>query len=883
MKKKTLVIIDGHAIIHRAYHALPPMTTKDGQMVNAVYGFASMLLKVRENLKPSHLVVTFDVSKDTFRSEMYTEYKAHREKADDELYEQVPLIKDLLRAANVDIYEKEGYEADDVIGTIATEMESTVDRVIIVTGDKDMLQLVDNDTIEVFLLKKGLSEFILYNEDKMQAAYGFEPIQMIDFKALRGDSSDNIPGIKGIGEKTAKKLIEAFGTIDAMYAAGQVAIEEAVSKRMAEKVIAGEEDARMSYALAKIETGVPDVDFSLEDAALETLNEDGLKGVLRQFEFFSLLKRLGGAAQQRNTKKETKAPINVDVTMVESIDALEKGLVAADTVYIQLAFTSKDMLTANVEGVAIGTKEAVYFVPAGIATEAIKLCTGKTIVGHDLKQCVKYCVHQEVPVDFSLFDLMIASYLVNSSTRSHDLRSIIMRELGVTLPEESKQGNLFGVDPQAVAQDVGYIRELFAQYSPQLDEFHARSVFEDVEMPLIPVLAEMELHGIAVDAEMLQKLSTHVNGEIKNVSDTIWAMAGEEFNISSSSQLRDILFDTLELPTQGIKKGKTGYSTAASELEKLREYHEIIPLIEEYRELEKLRNTYIDVLPTLMHPQTGRIHTSFNQAVAATGRLSSSDPNLQNIPIRTELGREIRDAFVAAPGYKLVAADYSQIELRIVAHLAKDETLLRTFREGRDIHTATAAVIHGIPEEDVTKDIRRTAKEVNFGVLYGMGAYGLASRTGISRAEAKEFIDTYFERFASVKQYLDGIIKFAEKNGYVETLYGRRRYIPEMESTNYQLRTAGERMAINMPVQGTAADIMKLAMVAVYENIQASKDLNKHVRMLLQVHDELVLEVKEGVAEEVAKMLEEEMTKVVDLDVPILVEAHIGERWGQLK
>jgi DNA polymerase-1 len=570
--------------------------------------------------------------------------------------------------------------------------------------------------------------------------------------------------------------------------------------------------------------------------------------------------------------------VGTDITVSECIALIE----STERIPLHIEYSSSDMLTAQIEGAAFAVGSSVYFLTeAQFLALAVPL-SQKTIVGHDLKQYVTYSQVHDVPYANTLFDCMIASYLVNSSTRSHDLRSIIMRELGVTLKEESKQGNLFGVDPNEIAQYAVYIEALGARYVESLATCGVREVFDTIEMPLITVLSEMERYGIAVDEAVLGALSVRVTKEIKDISNTIWALAGQEFNISSPQQLRDILFETLELPAEGIKKGKTGYSTAASELEKLREYHEIIPLIEEYREVEKLRNTYIDVLPTLVHTSTGRIHTSYNQAVAATGRLSSSDPNLQNIPIRTELGKEIRNAFVAAPGYTLVAADYSQIELRIVAHLAKDETLLKTFREGKDIHTATAAVIHGIPESEVTKDIRRTAKEVNFGVLYGMGAWGLASRTGISRAEAKQFIDTYFERFSGVKEYLDGTIKFAEKHGYVETLYGRRRYIPELESSNYQLRNSGERMAVNMPIQGTQADIIKLAMIAVSHAI-ADAYTEADVRMLLQVHDELVLEVKTEIVDEVSTLLVSHMKEVAVLDVPVVVEAHIGDRWGELK
>ena len=885
---KKLVIIDGHAIIHRAYHALPPMTTKDGTMVHAVYGFASMILKVLETMKPTHLVVTFDVSKDTFRSELFTEYKAQREASAEDLYTQIPLIKEMLKSANIDIYEKEGYEADDVIGTIATEMVGTVDTTIIVTGDKDLLQLVQPG-VEVYLLKKGLSEFLLYTTDKVQVDFGFAPIQMIDFKALRGDASDNIPGIKGIGEKTAKQLIDAFGTIEAMYDkvhTDPTCLDAVVTKRMAEKVREGEASARMSYTLAKIETAVPHVDYTLDSSAVSTIDEDGFRQILTTYEFFSLLKRFGGTDTQSSALVSPTVPTQYDVRLhIVSTDisltAVEDNIATATQVALYIVFSSADMLSCSIDSVGLTILSNTYVLSPSHFSHIAALLETKTVVGHDLKQYVTYCQVHQLPYSRDIFDTMIASYLVNSATRAYDIRSVIMRELGVTLQEENPQGNLFGADPRQVGQFAVYVQALGDRYCASLESCGVRGVFDTIEMPLIPVLASMERHGIAIDSHVLLDLSVRVTQEIKHISETIWAMAGKEFNISSPKQLQEILFETLELPTEGIKKGKTGYSTASSELEKLREYHEIIPLIEEYREVEKLRNTYIDVLPSLVHSQTGRIHTSYNQAVAATGRLSSSDPNLQNIPIRTALGKEIRNAFVAAPGYKLVAADYSQIELRIVAHLAKDETLLKTFRDGKDIHTATAAVIHGIPEAAVTKDIRRTAKEVNFGVLYGMGAWGLAARTGITRAEAKQFIDTYFERFSGVKQYLDSTIKFAELHGYVETIYGRRRYIPELTSSNYQLRNSGERMAVNMPIQGTQADIIKLAMIAVSRAL-VDVYIEDDVRMLLQVHDELVLEVRDDLVAEVSELLVRQMKEVAVLDVPVVVEAHVGSRWGEL-
>jgi DNA polymerase-1 len=508
---------------------------------------------------------------------------------------------------------------------------------------------------------------------------------------------------------------------------------------------------------------------------------------------------------------------------------------------------------------------------------------GRTIVGHNLKPAARALFEAGHGIRGKLFDIMVASYLLNSSTRAHDLPSIALRELGKEIPVDATQTSLFGALDDARAAELFDIRDIYERFVAALSTDQELGLFEKVEMKLIPVLARMEMHGVAIDTDMLAVLSKEVVRDIDRITKKIWKEAGMEFNVSSSVQLRRVLFEKMQLPLFGIKKGKTGLSTAASELEKLRGLHPIIELIESHREFTKLQNTYIDVLPTLVNPDTGRVHTTFNQAVTTTGRLSSSDPNLQNIPIRTELGRKIRDAFVASPGSVLVAADYSQIELRIVASLAEDKTMIKIFEEGKDIHAATAAVVNRVPLEKVTKEMRSAAKEVNFGVLYGMGAYGLSSRTGMSQAEAEEFIRKYFEQFAGVKAYIDQTLKFVREAGYVETLFGRRRYIPELKASNFQVRSAGERMAVNMPIQGTAADLMKMAMISIDEKIHDTWNTIQDVKMILQVHDELVFEVKKGLEDEVAKTVKKEMEEVAKLRVPIEAHVSIGDRWGELK
>ncbi|MFH1946715.1 MAG: DNA polymerase I [Candidatus Magasanikbacteria bacterium] len=899
MKEKKFVIIDGNAIIHRAYHALPPMNASDGTVVNAVYGFTSMLLKVISDLKPDYLTVAFDVAGGTFRDKVYTEYKAHRVKADQDLYDQIPLCHNVVKAFNIPILTKEGYEADDVIATAVAQVKShKVHKVksVIVTGDMDLLQLVDDKT-NVYALRKGMSDIVMYDKDEVIKKYGFGPERVVDYKSLRGDPSDNIPGVKGVGEKTAKELIEKIGGIEEIYEKIERLKDYNIKDSVINKLKESKEDAFMSKELATIVRDVPGVKFKLEDTVTQDFDRKKISDLLRKFEFFSLVKRIPGMEDTKtsgltaskhtafdlNTKTQKQEFIIIDISNKKGfLDEMKKAKVFA----CKEITDNSDSLGGNLLGLVFVVEEKSYYVksPDKKVFEIFE-DKNKTLVGHDLKKLVKAISNQQSAIN-NLFDVMIGSYLLNSSTRAHDLKAIVLRELGRELPAGSDQSSLFGVDPKMVAKELELILQVYKKYQKKLEDQEDIGLFKKVEMDLIPVLAEMELNGITVDTKLLNILSKEVNTEIKKTEKKIWKEAGEEFNVASSVQLRDILFEKLELPTEGIKKGKTGYSTSASELEKLHGQSDIIELVENYRELEKLRNTYIDVLPNLINKKTGRIHTTFNQAVTTTGRLSSSEPNLQNIPIRTKLGKRVRDAFIAEPGNILISADYSQIELRIVASLAKDKNLIGIFERGEDVHKATAAILNDVALEDVTKEMRSSAKAINFGVLYGMGVYGLSARTGMSNYEAKDFIAKYFEKFSDVKKYLDNTIKFAKEKGYVETLFGRRRYIPELKASNFQLKNAGERMAINMPVQGTAADVMKMAMIEVSRKLKekyvgAGRDLP--VRLILQVHDELVLEVKKGLENEVSEIVKNAMENVVKLNVPVDVEVNTGKRWGDLK
>lgn len=899
--KKRFVVIDGNAIIHRAYHALPPLTAKDGSLVNAVYGFTSMLLKILSDVKPEFLAVTFDVAGGTFRDKISDTYKATRVKADQELYDQIPLVYEVVKAFGLPIFTKEGYEADDVIGTL---VKRTLDEkklgieTLIVTGDRDLLQLVDEDTF-VYLLKKGMSEFDLYNPDKVREYYGFGPERVVDYKALRGDSSDNIPGVKGIGEKTAKELIEKVGGIDDIYKKIEKLSELGVKDSVIAKLKADENGARVSKQLASIECSVPDLNFDLETARVRDFDRGKMIELFQKFSFVSLLKRLPGGgsavAEVENIdapKKKAKVKKKKLIVKVSSENLSEflEEIKKQSELSVKEVIQGKNVMEGELTGFIFVTEAKIFLVDFSLLNAkeqdvVLELFDDakKLFVGHDLKQLLKALQKIERKFAGKLFDIMIASYLLNANTKAHDMKSIMLRELGDELVDAPKE-TLFGIDMIALSAECEFFPEIKQLYFEELEKFGQAKLFETMEMPLIPVLSCMEVAGVGVDLAHLKKLSQEVAEAIEKVTKKIWKEAGEEFNIASNNQLRDILFEKMGLMSEGIKKGKTGYSTAASELEKLRGTSPIIEMIEEHRELSKLQNTYIDVLPELIHPKTGRIHASFNQAVAATGRLSGSDPNMQNIPIRTELGREVRRAFWAEKGNVLVAADYSQIELRIAAAVSGDKTMIEIFNKGEDIHKATAAIINNVPLEEVTKEMRSRAKTINFGVLYGQGAYGLSAQTGMTQFEAKEFIATYFEKFEGVKKYMDSILLEARKTGYVETIFGRRRYIPELKSSNFQVRAAGERMAINMPIQGAEADIVKLGMIEVYDRLRELKEWEKgEIKIILQVHDEIVAEVKEGLEEKVSKIMKEAMENVYKLSIPIIVDVSVGKRWGDLK
>jgi len=909
--KQKLIVIDGNALVHRAFHAIPPLTNKDGMMVNAVYGFTAILLKVLKDLKPDYVCATFDLKGKTFRHKEFEAYKATRTKAPDELYAQLPLVKEVLKSFNIPIFEESGFEADDLIGTIAHL--KTVDRpdieTIIITGDQDTFQLIDDNT-KVFTPHKGLSETILYDEKLIEEKFeGLKPNQLIDYKALRGDPSDNIPGVRGIGQKGAVNLLNDFKTLENIY---NNLDSQKISDRNKKLLAEHKDEAYLSKKLATIITDVP-IDFDLEACKLGNFDKTRVIKLFQDFNFKRLMTQLSNlesgfqiVGDQKSLFDQAIDPNQVKSSnqkyiLVSNPEALKKFMVdfKKQTEFcFDTETTALDVFSADLIGISFSwQKNEAYYLPADIITqiknELLPIFENKNIkkIGHNLKYDLEILKQNGFIINGLYFDTMIASYLLNPGHRQHNLDTVAFTELGYQMQPISDligsghdQIKMSEVPVKKVSwyacEDADMTYQIYQKLKSDLKERGVFGLFEELEMPLVAVLADIEKNGVKLDLKLLKKLAKETDDELILLEKKIFKAVGSEFNISSPLQLKEVLFDKLKISTVGIGKTKTGISTAAGELEKLRGKHKVIDLILDFRELAKLKSTYLDALPKLINKKDGRVHTSFNQTVTATGRLSSSNPNLQNIPIRTERGQKIRRAFIAEKGFKILKADYSQIELRIIASLANDKNMLEAFESKTDIHTKTAAFINDIKVSEVTPKLRRQAKEVNFGVLYGMGAWGLSQRTGISGQEAKKFIDKYFQTYKDVKRYLDETILIAKDKGYVETFYGRRRYIPEINSGIQQVRSGAERMAINMPIQGTAADLIKLAMIAIFKKLP---NISPGTKMILQVHDELVFEVPEAEIKKVAKLIESTMNEVYKLRAPIETEVHIGNSWGTVE
>jgi len=925
-KRPKLMIIDGHALIHRSFHALPTtLTTKDGTIVNAVYGFTSFLLKAFLEFKPEYVALTLDRKAPTFRHEEFAEYKGTRTAAPDELYEQVPIVKEVAEALDIPIFELDGFEADDLIGTITLRAEKETEfESYIVTGDMDSLQLVSPRT-KVYSMSRGLNDSTTYDEAQVKERYGLTPSQIVDYKALRGDVSDNIPGVKGIGEKTATELLQNFKTLDEVYKAAN-ANDVKIKPRICELLKTYRDDAYMSQSLATIKR---DVKFDLDWDALklDTFDVEKVTELFIKLEFRSLINKLNLIKGievkdekevapidkfERNRQEKKYILVNDDKGFADFL----KKLKTVKSFAFDTETGGLDPITDELLGISFSwERDTAYYLDLshGKAQKTADLFSYQKAddISHpwleELKpilndEKIKKCAHnakfdwrflknQGVIVNGLFFDTMLASYLLNPDNRQHSLDAVSFRELGWekistadVIGKGKTQISFSQVEPEKIAQYAGEDANctwlLSEILSKKLKKENLSKLLADIELPLVTVLADMEENGIILEPSILKKIESDLAIRLTELAKNIYKTAGEEFNINSPKQLQNILFEKLAIPTKNIKKTKTGISTADDELEKLLEEHEIISLIQSYRELNKLQSTYVLALPNLINKKTHRIHTSYNQTIAATGRLSSTEPNLQNIPTRSEEGQKIRSAFIAAPGYKLVGLDYSQIELRLAAHLSGDKKMIKAFKDKEDIHRATAAEINEVELSDVTKQMRYEAKAINFGILYGQGPHGLAQNAKIPYKSAQEFIAKYFEAYTGIRKMIDASIAEARENGYATTMFGRRRYLPELDSSNMMIRRSAERMATNTPIQGTAADLIKIAMININKEI---KDHSDDIKMLLQIHDELIFEIKEDKIDTWLPKIKDLMENAITLKVPIIVESAIGDNWGELK
>lgn len=876
-----LILIDGNSIAYRAYYALPLLSNASGQYTNAVYGFTMMLMKILEDEKPTHMLVAFDAGKTTFRHKDFQEYKGTRKETPNELREQFPLIKEVLDAFCIPYFEESGYEADDIIGTLSKTCVREDLDIRIVSGDKDLLQLV-NDQVHVLLTRKGITEVERYDIQAIDEKYGLKPEQIIDLKGLMGDASDNIPGIPGVGEKTALKLLRLYPSVEEVIEHA----DQLPGKKLREKVKEHQEQALLSKKLATIYTEVP-LSLELEDLALKERDEEKVVQLFKQLAFNTLLSRLTTKEDSRDLKNISYHRIETDEALNEWESFFFKGEKA---LFVEV--TEAHPIKGQFLAVAISDGETQLVLPAELAREN-KIFRDwlsdpkKPKFVYDAKTLqTVFEQHAEIQVEGIAFDVLLAAYLLDPSESHPALSDIVRRRGEGFLPSDdevygkgAKRRQLEGEElAEHLSRKAQFIYRLTPVLKEQLQEAKLDLLMYEMELPLSSILSNMERRGVLVDRDQLDELGKEVKASMDRLQEEIHDIAGVSFNINSPKQLGEILFDKLGLPV--IKKTKTGYSTSADVLEKLAPQHEIVEKILHYRQVGKLYSTYIEGLKKEIGPD-GKIHTQFQQTVTATGRLSSTEPNLQNIPIRMEEGRKIRQVFVPSQeGWYMLAADYSQIELRVLAHLSQDQNLQKAFKEDKDVHAQTAMDVFGVREDEVTAQMRRQAKAVNFGIVYGISGYGLAQGLDIPQKEAKAFIERYFETYPGVKKYMDTTIEQAKKEGYVTTMLGRRRYLPKINARNFGERSFAERTAMNTPIQGTAADIIKHAMVKV-DQLMSEKHLKS--RMLLQVHDELIFEVPEEELSVMKELVRDTMEHAVRLSVPLKVEVNVGGNWYEAK
>ncbi|WP_053218941.1 DNA polymerase I [Virgibacillus senegalensis] len=875
-----LILIDGNSIAYRAFFALPLLNNDKGVYTNAIYGFTNMLLKILDTEKPTHMLVAFDAGKTTFRHKTYQEYKGGRQKTPPELSEQFPLLRELLDAFSIPHYELNQYEADDIIGTLAKQGEEKEWEVNVISGDKDLLQLV-SERVTVSLTKKGLSDIDAYTPSFLLEKMEVKPDQIIDMKALMGDSSDNIPGVPGIGQKTAVKLLKQYETLDNLYDH----LDEISGKKLKEKLENHKQDAYMSKELATISCNSP-LEIGLENLPFQGYEAHKVSALFKELGFQSLLSRIEG--DEAGEAETNEALPEFDFSILEEIsDDLFTGEEAMVVEMLQ-----DNYHTAPIEGFGIVNSGQNYFVPTEIAvnSSAFKQWAEDPAMKKyvfDAKKTTVALLNKGIDVKGIEFDFLLASYLINPSENHHDIPAICHRmgEKGVLYDEEvyGKGAKLKLPEQDQLAEHVtrktAMIYRLKDSIEQQLKENQQYELFRELEMPLAIILGEMEHTGVRVDVKRLEEMGAELQRRLKEIEEQVFELAGEEFNLNSPKQLGPILFEKLGLPV--IKKTKTGYSTSADILEQLQDQHEIIPKLLLYRQLGKLQSTYIEGLLKVVHQDNHKIHTRFNQALTQTGRLSSTDPNLQNIPIRLEEGRKIREAFTASKEDWIVfAADYSQIELRVLAHIANDEKLIEAFNENKDIHTQTAMEVFHVAEDEITPNMRRQAKAVNFGIVYGISDYGLSQSLGITRKEAKKFIDRYLDTYLGVRDYMEEIVQEAKQAGYVSTIMNRRRYLPDITSRNFNKRSFAERTAMNTPIQGSAADIIKLAMINLHHKL---KEEQVEARMLLQVHDELILEAPGTELDKLKSIVPMVMEGAIELNVPLKVDYAYGKTWYDAK
>lgn len=879
---KTLVIIDGNSIINRAFYALPEMSNKEGLKTNAIYGFTNMLLKIIDTYNPTHISVAFDRKAPTFRHIEFKEYKAGRKKMPDELREQFEPLKDLLDKFNIHRLEIDGYEADDIIGTVSKIAEDNGFKVYIVTGDKDAIQLASNKTTTL-ITKKGVGKVEEYDYDSVIEKYEMTPTQFIDLKGLMGDKSDNIPGVPGIGEKTGIKLIKEFSSIEGIFD-NIDSIKGSTKKKLEEN----KELAIMSKKLATIIRDVP-VEFNLEELEYGNYNTKDILDVFKYLGFTSLIPRIGSLDESEDIVNEA----NVEISKLEDIDEFINKVKENNELIIKTVTREGNILDKRIKYIFLSVDgKKIYYVEENSIHKLEYIFTSNEIkkLGYNLKDDYIALKPYSIKLENIYFDITIAEYLIDSmSSTSYECSAIAMKYLtkkvktkeellGKGVKAKKYQDLSFEELSSHISQIIDTVKSVMPIMEENLKESNMDGLLYHVEMPLVEVLADMEYEGVKVDKEKLNELGSQFKEIIKKLESEIYEISGEEFNINSPKQLGVILFEKLGLPV--IKKTKTGYSTNAEVLDKLKDQSPIIDKIIEYRQIVKLNSTYVEGLLSIINPIDGRIHSSFNQTITTTGRISSTEPNLQNIPVKLEMGRNIRKVFISDKGCKLVDADYSQVELRVLAHMSQDETMIDAFKHNEDIHTKTASQVFNVSMDEVTSKQRSDAKAVNFGIVYGKSDFGLSEDLNIPVKQAKEYIENYFNKYNKIKEFMDNIIDDASSNGYVTTILNRRRYIPEIKSSNFMLRNAGKRAAMNAPIQGSAADIIKIAMINVYKKLEEN---NLKSKLILQVHDELIVEAVDSEIDIVKKIVKDEMENAVCLDVNLDVDLNIGDSWYDTK